>query len=128
VPNLIANRTFLVTGQYGGVDVRRLMYQSLICGIVQWQSRGNHPGRLAATVDAQLFERAADSLVDGMRANAQPGGNFLAAVVKVDKQEDFDLARAEPGDWRFGICPPRCLFRRFGCHDLHNSFRAWNNA
>jgi hypothetical protein len=100
VPNLIANRAFLVTGQYGGVDVRRLMYQSLICRISRGQSRGDHPRGLTPALDAELFERAADPLVDRMRADPQPRRNFLAAVVKVDQQKSFDLTRAEPGDWR----------------------------
>jgi hypothetical protein len=85
VPNLIANRTLKVSGQHGGVDVRRLMYQSLICRIVLRQSRRNHPCSLAPAIDAQLIECAADSLVDGVRADSQPRGNFLAAVVKVDE-------------------------------------------
>ena len=100
VPNLIANRALLVTGQHGGVDVRRLMYQSLICRISWRQSRSDHPRGLTPALDAKLFERAADPLVDGVRADSQPRRNFLAAVVKVDQQKSFDLTRAKPGDWR----------------------------
>jgi hypothetical protein len=92
------------------VDVRRLMYQTLICLVVGMDGRANQPRRLASPLYAQLFQGAADPLVHGMRADAQPGRDFLAAVMLVDKQEAVDLALTEACDTRHRIDPAVHIF------------------
>ena len=88
----------MLSGSAAGVDVRRLMYQPLICSGRPRKRRRDQARRLAAPLDAKLVECAADALVDGMGADPQLGGDFLAAVMAIDQQQAFDLAfgSAEP--------------------------------
>ncbi len=62
VPNLITDRPHLLAGMIGGLNVRRLMYQSLIWSAVL----GNQARGLGPPLDAQHLQGAADSLIDGM--------------------------------------------------------------
>src|SRR6187551_1906818 len=95
VPNRSADRAALLSGWKECVDVRRLMYQTLICRIDR-QGGDDQPCRFAAPIHPQLVESAANSLVDGVRADPELCGNFLAVVMLVDQQQAFDLPRAKP--------------------------------
>jgi hypothetical protein len=71
-----------------GLNVRRLMYQSLI-----WPSAaGNRARRLRAPLDAEDLQRLADPLIDRVRRDAELGGDFLRAEVLVDEKEAVELA------------------------------------
>lgn len=85
------------------------MYQTLICGIVERNSRGNQSRRLAATFHAKLFQRDADALIDGVGADPQLGRDFLAVVMLVNQQQAFDLAIAQPCDRRSRVDPGRAV-------------------
>ena len=67
------------------------MYQSLIYRVLGRQGAGNQSRSLAPALDSQLVECAADPLVNGVRADTQPGGDFLAVVMEIDQQQDLDL-------------------------------------
>jgi hypothetical protein len=56
-----------------GLNVRRLMYQPLICAFVL----GDDPRRLRAALDTKDCERLANPLVDGVRRNVELGSDFL---------------------------------------------------
>ena len=90
VPNLITDRpTSLVV--WGAVlNVRRLMYQSLIwAGGLRDHARGLRP-----PLDAEDMQRAAHTLVDGMGGNAKFLGNFLGRKMLVDQLQTCELAAA----------------------------------
>jgi hypothetical protein len=127
VPNLSADRAFFVSGLGWKVDVRRLMYQTLICRVVG-RYRGPDKSRsLAPALDAKLFQGAADSLVDGVGADAQVGGDFLTAMVPIDQQQAFDLPLAEARNQRLRAVRTLVLFDTIGNHHEHqHSFRAGN--
>ena len=61
------------------LNVRRLMYQSLIFAAVT----GDDARGLAAALDAEDMERAADALVDGVRRNVELGRDFLRGQMVV---------------------------------------------
>jgi hypothetical protein len=78
-----------------GVDVRRLMYQPLIC---RGERRGrrllsaqppvidvHHPRRFAAAGDAKGADCPPDTLIDGMAGDAELGGNLLGTEVTIDE-------------------------------------------
>jgi hypothetical protein len=73
VPNLKTDRTAGMARGCAALNVRRLMYQSLIWA----ECLSYHAGGLRAALDAEEMKRAADALVDGMRRNAQLDGDFL---------------------------------------------------
>ena len=63
MPNLITDRFAGVARGCAALNVRRLMYQSLIWAVhLRDEARG-----LGAAFDTQRVERAANSLVDRMR-------------------------------------------------------------
>jgi hypothetical protein len=73
-----------------GLNVRRLMYQSLI-----WLSvAGNGSSSLRAPFDAEYLEGLPDSLVHGVRGDVELGCDFLRVQVLVDKEEAIELALA----------------------------------
>ena len=76
------------------LNVRRLMYQTLICGTVA----GDDPRRLGAPRDTEDLERLADALVDGVRGDSKLAGDFLRREVLVDEEQAIELALAQPGD------------------------------
>jgi hypothetical protein len=73
VPNLITDRGFWVTGFAKSLNVRRLMYQSLIWSAVL---RDETSG-LSTPLDAEDLKRLADALVDGVRRDIELGRDFL---------------------------------------------------
>ena len=65
----MTDRGFWVTGFAKPLNVRRLMYQSLIWPAVP----RDEPGRLGAPLDAEDLQRLADALVDRVRRNVELG-------------------------------------------------------
>jgi hypothetical protein len=69
----MTDRGFWVAGLSIFVNVRRLMYQSLI-----WVFElGDDPCRLRAPLDAEDGQRLADALVNGVRRDVQLGRNLF---------------------------------------------------
>jgi len=63
VPNLISDRGLWVAGCAAALNVRRLMYQSLI-----WAAVLSDDARcLTAALDSKDVERSSHALVDGVR-------------------------------------------------------------
>ena len=73
VPNPIADRGFWVAFDLIRLNVRRLMYQSLIFAAIA----GDDPGRLRSTLDPENVNRLADPLIDRVRRNAEFGSDLL---------------------------------------------------
>jgi hypothetical protein len=73
VPNLKTDRICWVARGRAALNVRRLMYQSLIWAVYL----RNHARGLRTALDTQDMERAADPLVDRMRGNPELDGDFL---------------------------------------------------
>ena len=73
MPNLKTDRTAGVAQGSAALNVRRLMYQSLICSV----HLRNHARRLRTALDAEDMQGAANPLVDGMGRDAELDGNFL---------------------------------------------------
>ncbi len=78
------------------------MYQALIwlgegAGADLGIGRGDHPRRLAAPFDPEHVKRLADALIDGVRGNPEPLGNFLRRKMLIDEQQAFALAGRKPG-------------------------------
>ena len=94
VPNLMSDRVVGVAVIAGRLNVRRLMYQSLIWSAVA----GDQPRRLRPSLDAEDLEGLADALVDGMRGNAELDGDFLGRQMLVDQLQAFELPRRQPGN------------------------------
>jgi len=92
VPNLIADRAALFARRDPCLNVRRLMYQSLIwLGVV-----GHEPGRLRTASDAESLERLPDALVDGMRGDSQLDRNFLRRQMLSDEAQAIELPLCQP--------------------------------
>nr|WP_230558814.1 hypothetical protein [Sphingomonas segetis] len=87
-----------------GGNVRRLMYQTLIWRLVL----RNHPRRLRTALDTEDCERLAHALVDGVRRDAELGGDLLRIQMPVDEAKAIELAVAELRD----ACRHRILGRR----------------
>jgi hypothetical protein len=92
VPNLFADRAFWVPFDCGRLNVRRLMYQTLI-----WPADLRHQARrLSPAVDAQDLQCATDALVDGMWRNIELDRDFLGRQMLVDEAQAVELAGAQP--------------------------------
>jgi hypothetical protein len=94
VPNLLPDRGVWVAAGNAAVDVRRLMYQSLI-----WISvmRDDSSGVLAPAY-AKDVQRLADALIDGVRRDLELGGDFLGRQMLIDEPEAVELPRAQARD------------------------------
>src|SRR5690348_4703140 len=76
------------------VDVRRLMYQSLIwLGKLRDDARG-----LLPAVHAKDAERLPDPLVHGVRGNVELGRDFLRRQMLVHEAQAVELPRAQARD------------------------------
>jgi hypothetical protein len=96
VPNLIADRGFWVACLLPCLNVRRLMYQTLIWfGVLRDDARG-----LGTPLYSQDLQRLADALVDRVRRNAELCGNLLGAEVVIDKAQAVELTARQPRDAR----------------------------
>jgi len=72
------------------------MYQPLICRIHAGSELGsNHPRRLAALFDPQDMECLTHALVDGVRRNPHPEGDFLGRQMLVDQRQALSLPLAQ---------------------------------
>jgi hypothetical protein len=87
VPSLKTDRHIGLVSIHGGVDVRRLMYQLLICGgsvlaerlhpVIGFVEGGNQTRGLASTSDSQALNCAANALIDGMAGDPELGSDLL---------------------------------------------------
>jgi hypothetical protein len=94
VPNLKTDRPHWLPVRLHPLNVRRLMYQTLI-----WiAGLRDETGGLRPPVDPEDLESAADSLIDGMRRNSEADRDLLRRQMLVDKQQAIELASAEPSD------------------------------
>jgi len=90
----MTDRGFWFGAGGAGLNVRRLMYQSLI-----WLSvTGDDTSSLCTPLDAEDLKSLANALVDGVRRNAELGRDFLGIQVLVYKEQTVELASAQPGD------------------------------
>jgi hypothetical protein len=86
----MTDRGFWVTLSALDLNVRRLMYQSLILrGML-----GNEPSRLRTPLNAEDLKRLPNSLVDRMRRDPKLGSDFLRAHMLIDETEAVELAVA----------------------------------
>jgi hypothetical protein len=89
VPNLMTDRGFWFGAIRAALNVRRLMYQSLIWLFVA----GDSAGSLRTALDAEDLKGLADALVDSMRRNVELGRDFLGVQMLVDKKQAIELTR-----------------------------------
>jgi hypothetical protein len=94
----MTDRGFWVAAQDGGLNVRRLMYQSLIWPVVL----GDDAGGLRTAFDTQCRKRLADALIHRMRRDPKLGRNLFGTKMLVDQTQAIELswrqARDAPGD------------------------------
>jgi hypothetical protein len=93
VPNLMTDRSACLLPGPWILNVRRLMYQSLI-----WvaETRDDASG-LRAPLHAQRLKRAPYSLIDGVRRYVQLSRDLLRGEVLVDEQQAIQLPTRELG-------------------------------
>jgi hypothetical protein len=96
VPKLIPDRGLWVAGCTAALNVRRLMYQSLIWAAVLCDDACC----LAAALYSKDVESAADALVDGVRRDVELGRDLFRRQVLVDEEQTVELTSAEPRDAR----------------------------
>jgi hypothetical protein len=94
VPNLMTDRGPWVAGIDWTLNVRRLMYQSLIWAAVA----GDDARRLAAPLDAEDLERLAYALIHRVRRNAELGGDVLGREMLIDQSQAIELAFGQSGN------------------------------
>src|SRR4030095_14927270 len=94
VPNLKTDRTAGMAPESAALNVRRLMYQTLIWSL----HLRDHARCLRTAIDAQHMQGAANALVDGVRGNAEFDGDFLGGHMMIDEQQAIELALAQPRD------------------------------
>jgi hypothetical protein len=88
------DRAFWLVPGAPDLNVRRLMYQSLIWAAVL----PDDARRLVAPLDAEDVKRLADPLVYGVRRDVEGGGNFLGRQVFVDEPQAVELPGAQACD------------------------------
>jgi hypothetical protein len=106
VPNLNTDRLVGLSGCAGRLNIRRLMYQTLICAVVL----RDHSRRLRPALDAQHLERAANALIDRVGRDRQPRRDLLGGEMLVDQPQAFALASSESGN----TLRRHCIGRRRG--------------
>jgi hypothetical protein len=90
----MTDRGFWVAGMGGGLNVRRLMYQSLIwTSVLRDDARG-----LGAPFDTKDSKGLANALVDRVRRDVELGRDFLGGQKLVDEAKAVELAGRKPGD------------------------------
>jgi len=99
VPNLMTDRGVWVGRDSGRLNVRRLMYQSLI-----WAAElRDDASSLATALNAEDVERAANALIDSVWRDIELRRNFLGRQVLIDQPQAIELAVAQPRDARYHI-------------------------
>ncbi|MDQ3245681.1 MAG: hypothetical protein M3Q52_02070 [Pseudomonadota bacterium] len=73
VPNLNADRPVGLARRFPGLNVRRLMYQTLIWTV----ELSNEPSGLGAPLNAERVQGAANALIDGVRRDPELDRDFL---------------------------------------------------
>ena len=94
MPNLNAGRGLWVTGFVKCLNVRRLMYQTLIWPAVLRDEAGG----LGAPFDTKRVQRLADALVDRMGRNFELGRDLFRRQMLVDEPQAIELAVGETRD------------------------------
>jgi hypothetical protein len=88
VPNLFTDRAFWFVRIVLCLNVRRLMYQSLICSaVLRHQAR-----RLRTTFNAKDLQRLADPLIDRMRRDSKLDRDFFGGKMSIDQTQAIELA------------------------------------
>ena len=112
VPNLMSDRGVWVAVGSVRLNVRRLMYQSLIwSGMLRNDAR-----RLASALDSQRVKRLANALVDGVGGDVELCRDFFRRQMLIDQPEAVELTGGEPGNTGYHVVPrkafrPVCGFR-----------------
>jgi hypothetical protein len=106
----MTDRGFWVTARGCRLNVRRLMYQTLIWPAVP----GDDARRLGASFDAEDVKRLANPLVDGVRGNAELGGDLFRIEMLIDEAQAVELTGGEPGNPLSNNIVRRRTFRRVG--------------
>jgi hypothetical protein len=91
VPNLSTDRGIWLAGLALGVNVRRLMYQTLIWAL----EVGHDAGCLVAPLNAKGGERLADPLVYRVRRDLQLCRDLLRGKKLVDETQAIQLSGCE---------------------------------
>jgi hypothetical protein len=90
----MTDRGFWVAGLGLGGNVRRLMYQALICAAML----GDEARRLRPPLDAKDLQGLANALIDGVRGNSEFGRDFFGIEVLIDEAEAVELTLIQPRD------------------------------
>src|SRR5215218_4729640 len=94
VPNLNTDRTAGMGLGTAALNVRRLMYQSLIWPV----HLRDQPRSLRPALDAEHVQGTADALIDSMGGNAELDRNLFGRPMLVDQQQAVELRLTELGD------------------------------
>ena len=108
MPNLKTDRTTGVALECAALNVRRLMYQSLIWPV----DLRYHARRLRSAFHTKHMKRAANSLVDCVGRDSELDGDFLGGQMLVDKEQGIELALAQLGNARRNCRFPMANGRR----------------
>ena len=92
VPNLNSDRPIGMTAPLGWLNMRRLMYQTLIWTAVA----SDEAGGMGATLHAKDLEGSADALIDGMWRNSELGRDFFGGQVLIDEAQAIQLTLTQP--------------------------------
>ncbi|MEO6225612.1 MAG: hypothetical protein ABIO80_07160 [Sphingomicrobium sp.] len=95
----MTDRGFWMTAGRAGLNVRWLMYQSLIRAAVF----GDDPGGLRPPFDTKDLESLANALVDSVGGNIEPRRNLFGQQVLIDQPQAIELTGSQPFDPR-GHC------------------------
>jgi hypothetical protein len=98
VPNRFANRLNGLDRRFDCLNMRRLMYQPLIC----LSLAADQASSLRTPLDLENMQCAADPLVDSMRRNVELDRDFLGRKMLVDESQAVELSWRQPRDAPFG--------------------------
>jgi len=89
------DRAFGLAAGVRRVDVRRLMYQSLIWRALLRQVPGDDSRRLLSPLDSKRVQCLADALIDRVRGDFELGCDLFRGHVLIDQAQAVDLALAQ---------------------------------
>jgi hypothetical protein len=99
VPNLITGRVGLLVACLAALNVRRLMYQSLI-----WRTvTSDEPCRVLASIHSQDLKGLPNPLIDRVMRNPELCGDFLGIEMLVNEMKTVELSPAQALDSRLQI-------------------------
>jgi hypothetical protein len=90
----MTDRAFWLAGGARALNVRRLMYQSLIWSAVL----RDDAGRLRPPLDAENLKRLSDPLIHRVRRDPELGRDLLRAQMLVDESKAIQLPRRQSGN------------------------------